>query len=189
MSDENKTFKSKTIELFGKEFEVSHKAPNTINNKFLVFLGIIKYYLGKILQPIKKCFTRIRNWNFFEPFVFLSGIIIFLILFFTLIGTLAEYYTKKNFCRTGCDIYEKYCIGYNGSIEECIENNTYFLEELLKSFFIVVNVTFIILYDIVIITVIINVLYGIVNLIIWIFNKLYKQVEKLNEQIPDIEEM
>ena len=46
MTDENKNFKSKTIELFGKDFEVSHKASNRLNNKFLVFLGILKYYVN-----------------------------------------------------------------------------------------------------------------------------------------------
>lgn len=53
MTDKNKTYKSKTIELFGKEFEVSHKTPNAINNKFLVFLGIIKYYLSNSYNQLK----------------------------------------------------------------------------------------------------------------------------------------
>lgn len=193
MTDENKTFKSKTIELFGKEFEVSHKASNTINNKFLVFLGIIKYYLTKTLQPIKNCFTRIIDWDFFEPFLIILAFLLLFILIISLIGAFAQYNSKPVFCRIGCDIYEKYCIGYNGNIEECIENNTYFLQELFKTLTLVVNMTLTILYYIVIygfiMAIVINILYGIINLLIWLFNKVYKQVEILNEQIPDIEEM
>lgn len=193
MTDENKTYKSKTIELFGKEFEVSHKASKAINNKFLVLLGIIKYYLTKTLQPIKNCFVRITNWDFFEPFIFIFGIVLFLILFFSFIGTFAEYFTKPKFCRKGCDIYENYCVGYHGRIEECIENNTYFLQELLKTFISITNGTFIIIYYLVIfgiiIGLVINILYGIANLLIYLFNKVYKQVETFNEQIPDIEEI
>jgi len=193
MSDENKTFKSKTIELFGKEFEVSHKASNTINNKFLVFLGIIKYYLTKALQPIKYCFTRIRNWDFFEPFVCLFGFVLLSIFLISFIGALTEYFTKKNFCRQGCDIYEKYCVGYNGRIEECIENNMYFLQELFKTLTLVVNMSLTILYYLFIygfiIAIAINILYGILNLLFWLFNKVYQQVEILNKQIPDIEEI
>lgn len=193
MSDENKTFKSKTIELFGKEFEVSHKASKTINNKFLVFLGIIKYYLAKTLQPIKNCFIAIINWDFFEPLIFFWGIVLFSILLISFIGALVEYNSKKFFCRNGCDIYENNCVGYNGNIEECIKQNTYFLQELFKILTSVVNMTLTILYYIVIygfiMAIVINILYGIINLLIWLFNKVYKQVEILNEQIPDIEEI
>ena len=49
MTNDNKYFKSTTIELFGKTFEASHKHSKNINNNFLVFLGFIKYYSVKSL--------------------------------------------------------------------------------------------------------------------------------------------
>lgn len=54
-SDDHKSFKSNTIELFGKTYEATHKHTKNVNNSFFVFLGFIKYYTIKsydIFRPL-----------------------------------------------------------------------------------------------------------------------------------------
>ena len=77
------------------------------------------------------------------------------------------------------------------TLEQALNANI--LQEQIKSFITALNVNFTILYYFIscnmIFAVIICVLYGIINLLIWLLNKVYRQVEILNKQIPDIKEM
>ncbi len=188
MTDENKNFKSKTIELFGKEFEVSHKASNRLNNKFLVFLGILKYYINKLIQPITKFINNIREHDFFEPFIFILGFGIFVISFFSFIFSLADV-SHPSMCRKGCNIYEKYCRGYDGNIDECIINNTYFYQQFIDNFLMISNAVLFLGFYFIIGCVVLTLIKLFIDFLIWLTNKTINKIKKINEEIPEVLEV
>jgi hypothetical protein len=70
------------------------------NNKFLVFLGILKYYINKLIQPITKFINNIREHDFFEPIVFILFFGLIIISFFSFLFSLLDI-AYPQMCRKG----------------------------------------------------------------------------------------
>lgn len=195
MYNENKLFKSKTVELFGNKYEVSNKSSSSINNKFMLCIGFIKYHLLKInkiiLNPLMDTIHYIRMHDFFEPIVFILCMLMFLLLFFTFIISYAHIDKIINTCNNECEIYKKYCEKYIGDKGECIRNNIYFYQVYIELFSIGITWYINALYYVSIcafaIGITINIIYFIFQLMILIYDKIYTQVVEFNEKIPDFE--
>ena len=94
MSDEHKSFKSKTVELFGNKYEVSNKSSSLINNNFMLCIGFIKYNLKKInkiiLKPIINTCINIISHDYLIGLSIILCLVLFLLLFVTFIITFAQ---------------------------------------------------------------------------------------------------
>lgn len=152
--DDHKSYKSTTIELFGKTYEASHKHTKNINNSFFVFLGFVKYYTKKSYEILKPVFKN-KIWE----------VIFILFILFMVIACLT-------------------------SIIDASTHNKIFLEVLAKN---ANNM----MQAIVIGTIwglIIGLIINIIAIIIISFVKCIGQCvgtikDKINEEIPDIEEI
>ena len=201
MSDEHKTFKSKTIELFGSEFEVSHKANNVINNNFLVYLGLGKYYLKKAhkytISPIINGFNYLQSYGLFEPLLFLFLMYLVTVLILIIPTTFAQIDYLVDNCFTGCDLIDKYCSHLKNNewsiVKVCIRQNISFFQVASRELAIIANWTLYLLgrlfIFICVIAIIINVCALIFYGLEWLYNKIYKKVQEINEQIPEIQEV
>lgn len=191
MIDENKNFKSKTIELFGLEFKVFHKNNNIINNKFLIMFGLIKFYFKKYL-------SKFYLNNLYEPLILFTCIYLIFLITIVIIITFSEIDNRVNNCLRGCEIAEKYCSEFirdNWTVlKTCIQNNISFLEIAYEIFgWIILQFEYVLLLLIVFYYTLIHFIKYAYILIKYIYdmvyNILFMKIYKFNKNIPSIEEV
>lgn len=114
MSDDNKTFKFKTIELFGKHYTAKHISFSSLNNRFLIVFGFIKYYYLKFYN--RKFIPLMHSCGFlnisdFVLFLFICSVFYFFFAFFFAMTTAeAEHNKLIDSCiENACSIIEKHC--------------------------------------------------------------------------------
>jgi hypothetical protein len=195
MSDEHKSFKSKTVELFGNKYEVSNKSSSLINNNFMLCIGFIKYNLKKInkiiLKPIINTCINIISHDYLIGLSIILCLVLFLLLFVTFIITFAEIDIRINTCDNNCETYKKYCDNYMGNKRECIRNNIYYYQVFFELFKNGLNWCIIGLYYLLIlglcIAFVVNIAYFIFQIMVIIYNKTYNKITEFNEKIPEFE--
>lgn len=198
--DENKYYRSQTVELFGKKYEVKNKFSSSINNKNLLFVGYVKYLFKKIYSKIMDKLNNSVDMHFvkslFEFLLIIFFLFLFLVFMFT-ISIIIRHDEKKNECIEkchdynscigDCTIYYEICKDYLGDKKDCFENNIKFVtvfKEIFKSclFFIFYIIIGMILFF-TIANFIIFIGYGINYLCEIVINK----IKKINEKIPEFE--
>lgn len=195
MNDEHKIFKSKTIELFGYDFEVSHKANNVINNRFLILLAFIKYYIKKLYNvifcPIIKCINYLKEHGFFEPIICVLFMhLIFSVFIIVTPNTFSEInYRVDNCFARDCELFDKYCEEYKNiewSIAKIyIRQHNYFLKIAYEQFILTRYWTMILLTIRFVTMCIVTIILGVFMLILrglkYLYKKNYKKVQFLND--------
>lgn len=195
MTDEHKSYKSKTVELFGNKYEVSNKSSSSINSKSMLCLGFIKYHFKKINKiittPILNFYDYIVSNELFEPFMIISSVLLFGSLFSNLIFTLAVIDDNIRNCNNECEIYKLYCKDYIGNTKECIRQHIYYYQEYYKLYMIGLNFGLIVLKYLIIGSIILGILIKLVyfrfQLLILLHNHMYNNASQFNEQIPEFE--
>ena len=188
MCDDNKTFKSKTIEFLGKHYEVKHKTSGSLNNKYFITFGLIKFYTVKFYNekifPFVN-FLGFQNINdFFVCSAFLCFIYIIIGLMFVFVGTAVEHDKQVHSCiKNGCSIVAEHCANkIETDLNNCIKQNINDLQ-IIKNQYSSYNNWFVYISLIMIFSI------GIVLLLSYLYEKIIFQVKKVNDQIPEIEEV
>lgn len=191
MSDDNKTFKSKTIELFGKHYEAKHTSSASLNNRFFIIFGFIKYYCLKFYNnkfiPLMNSFG-FQNISDFYAFVLICCFFYLLIGFiFVMITAETDYSEQINSCITnGCSIIEEHCKNKDGTIlRDCIVNYTDFLPIVKVQYYSYNEWVIYIIIRLFLGIFIINLLF---NFACYLYNKMFFHVTKFYNQIPEMEE-
>jgi len=199
MSDEHKTFKSKTIELFGSEYRVSHRANTNINSKFLITLGFVKRYF-KIIEkytfgPVVNYLSLLKSNYVFMGFLFMFLVYCGLIGLASFFATFSEINIRVNACYNGCELIDKYCSQYKYDewkvLKVCIKENISFTWVFFDNFKKIFNFISCFLGCIVIaicvFAIMINAATIILNVLEWMYNKICKKIQEINQDIPDVE--
>lgn len=203
--DNSKTFKSKTVELGGNKFRITHKSSNVLSNKLWITLGMTYYFVKEVykicLGPI---IQKINEWS--DLFVMLSLIFGFITV---VIGILALPITTMlldqeiHSCISEgyeCENLINYCENeyknsqYNKNISNdlwnCMHNINYYnywIEYKKNLFHYLSLVTYYFILAIVIIFLIAYVIYFLNKIIKYVIDKITILKNNISEQIPEIE--
>ena len=129
MEYDNKMFKSKTVELGGNKFKISHKSSNILSSNIWLLLGFVCYYVKIIhkltLKPILKI---IYEWTDFLLVIFSSTVLMLLIISFVTFAITSNYIDQIiHSCSTkNIDCFDiiKYCEEEFNSFINDLEHNT-----------------------------------------------------------------
>ena len=145
--DENKYYKSQTVELFGNKYEVKNKYSSSINSKNLLFIGYVKYLFKKIYSIIMNRLNNLVDLHFVKSLTEFLLIVFFLFFFFVWMFTISSIIRldgKKNecienchdyeSCSNECTIYYDICKDYQGDKNDCFKNNIKFVTVFNKIF-------------------------------------------------------
>jgi hypothetical protein len=192
MRDDNKTFKSKTIELGGKHYVVKHKTPSSLNNKYFIILGLIKYKYNKFHNKKFVPLMIFLGFQTVDDFYAFLGIMCFMYLvlawLFVVISSSGEQNKQINLCiKNQCSIIATHCVDKDSHQQRlCIREHITILEIIKKQYYIF-NEWFI--YIILRAGLATGVIFALYFLIFAFCKKISSQVVKFNDQIPEIEEV
>lgn len=192
MSDNNKRFKSKIIELFGKHYEAKHRSSASLNNRFFIVFAFIKYYYLKFYNnefiPLINSFG-LENISDLYPCLFISCILYF---FFGIIIVLlmADFQRNEQIdsCIINrCSIIEKHCKNKDeNTLKNCMVNHIDFLPIIKAQYHSYNEWIIYIIMRLFLGIFIFNLLF---NFTCYLYNKIFFQVTKLYNQIPEMEEI
>jgi hypothetical protein len=122
-------FKSKTVELGGNKFKITHKSSNILSSNIWLILGFVCYYL-KIMHKftLKPIIKIINDWADLLFFVFSTSIIIFVIIGIITFAVTSSHIeqvihscTDKN---NDCSEIIKYCFNEINSLQNDLRHTT-----------------------------------------------------------------
>lgn len=197
--DDNKTFKSKTIELFGKQYEVKHKASNSINSKYWIIFGLIKHYFikfyTKIFSPliIKLGFYSTSDMWFLLGFIFM--IYSLSCVLFVIISGFIVHDIEVNKCiNDNCLISTEICKNnHPNHHRSCISENIPVIPIFVAQFHIFnywcVYVATTIIFVFISIQILTYLIDKLCKFLCILYEKLFNQVKNFNDCIPQFEEV
>jgi len=197
--DDNKTFKSKTIELFGKQYEVKHKASNSINSKYWIIFGLIKHYFikfyTKIFSPLIK---KLGFYNVSDMWVFLGFIFMIYLIFcvvFVVISTCVLHDIEVNKCiNDNCFILTEICKNIHPNYHRtCVAENISAIQISVAQFhifnywFVYIGTTIILIF--ISIHILMHFMDKLYKFLCILYEKIFNQVKNFNDSIPQFEEV
>lgn len=193
MYEEDKNFKSTTVELFGTQYKVSSQSSSSITSKKMLFLGYAKYLISKVFNKI---FPPIK-WLYNKLVYHLDLLFLVLFLFSMFVifpSAMVSYFQYEEFiknCNADCSIYKKYCVNYVGFVKDCIRSNVSYVNVFMENLLYVIGIGLNILYYVGIIFICIMIIIAVAKLfysmILWCCKKLSIKMKKINQKIPDLE--
>lgn len=192
MSDDHKTFKSKKMELFGKGYLAKHKSLTSLNNRYFIIFGFIKYHYFKFYN--RKFIPLMNSYGFlnisdFCIFLFICSVFYFCVaFFFVMITADIEHNKQIDSCiENACSIIDKYCKNTEKVIlRYCIMNHISILP-IIKTQYLSYNEW--IVYIIIRLILGIFILNLVLKFLCYLYDIIYFRVTKFNNQIPEMEEI
>jgi hypothetical protein len=100
-------------------------------------------------------------------------------------------------CFMGCEIVDKYCEHLKGKewsfVKVCVRQNIYFLQVMFEQFKFISYWTIYIMGCVVVLLFILGIIINLITLIFygleWVYDKIYKKVQEINEQIPNVDQV